>query len=223
MALKYVHEEEYCPIYGWMLDLGLETYQIVIFAMIYVFTKSKGMFFYRREWLSEWTNRSVDEVDMAVGWLIYRGLVTRQEIITDYGKIDIIWLNEKTTNVTDLPNKPYLYTSEKLTPVTWTYYEEGITENGQTVNWIEDDAQTTISKVVNQEWYNYTSGSGTDDYIESKWANAKNIDGSYFVWIPRYAYRITYYDKDWTSDNTAKVTGYYDGYGMWKQENYIKI
>ena len=32
-------------------------------------------------------------------------------------------------------------------------------------------------------WYNYE---------EKKWANARTQDGSYWVWIPRYAYKITY-------------------------------
>ena len=30
------------------------------------------------------------------------------------------------------------------------------------------------------------------DYTKSKWANAVTEDGSYWVWIPRYAYKITY-------------------------------
>ena len=30
------------------------------------------------------------------------------------------------------------------------------------------------------------------DYQKSQWANAKTQDGSYWVWIPRYAYKITY-------------------------------
>ena len=53
------------------------------------------------------------------------------------------------------------------------------------------------------------------------WANAKNSDGSYFVWIPRYAYRITYYAKDPTVEANAnqEEAGYYDGLGMWKAED----
>ncbi len=30
------------------------------------------------------------------------------------------------------------------------------------------------------------------DYSQSKWANTKSADGSMWVWIPRYAYKITY-------------------------------
>ena len=30
------------------------------------------------------------------------------------------------------------------------------------------------------------------DYIKSEWTNAVTEDGSYWVWIPRYAYKITY-------------------------------
>lgn len=41
-----------------------------------------------------------------------------------------------------------------------------------------------------------------------KWANATNADGSYFVWVPRFAYRISYYNSD------NNLTGYFDGRGM---------
>ena len=128
---------------------------------------------------------------------------------TEYGKIDVIWLEGATNNVKtnqNIPNEPNLYeaSSNSLTPVTWTYDKTEKT-------WSEDEtAQST--------WYNYSKGEGTLDNRNSMWANAKNTDGSYFVWIPRYAYRITYYANDPTvaANVNQEPTGYYDGYGMWK-------
>ena len=38
-----------------------------------------------------------------------------------------------------------------------------------------------------ENWYNYE---------EKKWANAVTKDGSMWVWIPRYAYKITYENPD---------------------------
>ena len=122
---------------------------------------------------------------------------------TDYGKIDVIWLDGTTNTPTIIPNDP---TSKLggMTKVTWTEKTDVSTNQKY---WDEDaTAQTT--------WYNYA---------ESKWANAKNTeDGSYFVWIPRYAYRITYFasKEDADSDNSEeKETGFYDGYGMWKKDD----
>jgi hypothetical protein len=44
------------------------------------------------------------------------------------------------------------------------------------------------------DWYNYRAQIGdTTSGGSSNWANAKTADGSYFVWIPRFAYKITYY------------------------------
>ena len=104
---------------------------------------------------------------------------------TDYGLIDVIWLDTD-NNVIDEPNVPQLTSNgESLIPVKWD-------EANNIIETSEDDAN----------WY---------DYDENKWANAKTKNESYFVWIPRYAYRITYYENE-TSD---KVTGYYDGYGQW--------
>ncbi len=40
------------------------------------------------------------------------------------------------------------------------------------------------------KWYEYVAGDNDTDSKDSKWANAKTNDGSYFVWIPRYEYKI---------------------------------
>lgn len=58
-------------------------------------------------------------------------------------------------------------------------------------NWIEVDKPDTDST-----WYDYKKK--TND-ISSEWANAKTSDGSMWVWIPRYAYKI---NKD---NNTVDI------------------
>ena len=69
----------------------------------------------------------------------------------------------------DTPNAPEQI--EGMTPIKFT--EPTDTEMGtyEETNW--DD----------NTWY---------DYSQSKWANTKSEDGSMLVWIPRYAYKITY-------------------------------
>lgn len=63
-------------------------------------------------------------------------------------------------------NAPLLVSG--MTPIKW----DG-------TNWVEPQ---NIDDPYKQDWYNYG---------EKKWANAKTKDGSYWVWIPRYAYSIT--------------------------------
>ncbi len=129
---------------------------------------------------------------------------------TSYGTIDVIWLTEE-NQVSSEPNAPVLSANnETMTPVTWSY-----DENSQT--WTEDET-ADISN-----WYNYNPVSNRDengpiDNTTSKWANAKTANGSYFVWIPRYAYRITYYD----ATSSTEPTGFYDGWGMWKNDGTLK-
>lgn len=53
---------------------------------------------------------------------------------------------------------------EGMTPIKW---------NGN--KWVETTAD-------DKDWYNYS---------KKQWANVKLADGSMFVWIPRYAYKIT--------------------------------
>ena len=59
-------------------------------------------------------------------------------------------------------NKPALSTG--MTPIKW-------------VNGVEQ-----VTTANDSDWYNYS---------RQLWANAKTADGSYWVWIPRYAYKIT--------------------------------
>ncbi len=78
-------------------------------------------------------------------------------------------------------NHPVLFTG--MTPVKW----DGITE----IKTTEDDP----------DWY---------DYDEKRWANAKSQDGSYWVWIPRYAYKIeTCYHT--SGEDCYNLTGKYAG------------
>ena len=112
---------------------------------------------------------------------------------TEYGKIDVIWLSGTENTVSSTPNTPNL---SGMTPVSWT-------KNGDT--WTEDSTASS-------SYYSYEAGSENSDNTSSRWANAKNSDGSYFVWIPRFAYRITYY----SSQSSTEPTGYYDGWGQWR-------
>ena len=82
-------------------------------------------------------------------------------------------------------NKPKLL--EGMTPIKFT--EATQTAEGQTI---------TTNK-YDENWYNYTS---------KKWANAKTKDGSMWVWIPRFAYKITYYTDDTKQTISNTKTSY---------------
>ena len=49
------------------------------------------------------------------------------------------------------------------------------------VYWDETGKEVEVTSANKDNWY---------DYDNQKWANAKTKDGSYWVWIPRYAYQI---------------------------------
>lgn len=103
------------------------------------------------------------------------------------GKIDVVWLDTE-NNVIEEPNSPVLTktvgnSTYGLTPVK---YNSSMTDHWEEV--------TNTS----EEWYKYIIQSdkiGDAQEGTSRWANARANDGSLFVWIPRYAYKITYYDK----------------------------
>lgn len=72
--------------------------------------------------------------------------------------------------------------------------EPKLTKGMIPIKWNGDQTVETTSKDL--EWYNYedTSIKGKDN--SSKWANVKTVDGSMWVWIPRFAYKINYKNED---------------------------
>ena len=78
---------------------------------------------------------------------------------------------EERLNSLNTANAPVLLTG--MTPIKFTMPTD--TKMGETVETTTDD----------EAWYSYGITSET-----KKWANAKTQDGSMWVWIPRFAYRV---------------------------------
>ena len=96
------------------------------------------------------------------------------------GKIDIVWL-DKNNNIIKTPNEPKL------------------TGNMQPIKLNADG--TDFETTDKSNWgYNYAN---------KQWANMQTGDGSMFVWIPRYAYKITYYNSD-----KSEIVGYSNSEGL---------
>jgi len=114
-----------------------------------------------------------------------------------YGVIDIVWLDTD-NNVISSPISPASYLGG-LTPVKWTETAGNYTE--------------TTTNTSDTDWYSYTAQTSTTETGgTSKWANAKTSDeNAYFVWIPRYAYKITYFNNETNKEayraNSASTTG----------------
>ena len=132
---------------------------------------------------------------------------------TAYGTIEVVWLNKSN----EIISSPLVEIPTKQVEV------EGQTVTQNLLTPIKLNSDGTYTENPTGSWYNYAEKTGT---TTSEWANAINPDDdSFFVWIPRFAYRITYYQGDWstletTDENYATyktVTGYYDGNGMWNK------
>ncbi len=123
-------------------------------------------------------------------------IVTPVEFTKKYGKIDIIWVNTENKKI-DAPLVP----SKLPDGMKKVYWENNGTEKKEG----EDG-------FIDSEWYSYKGGEENQEGTKSKWANAINTvneNEGYFVWIPRYAYRIIYY----ADEKYTKVAGYCDGGG----------
>lgn len=124
-----------------------------------------------------------------------------------YGVIEIEFLEGTTYKTTETPNEPNMTSDMKK-----VYWEDDGTEKveGESTDFDES------------KWYSYTAQTGaTTSGGTSHWANAKTEDGSYWVWIPRYAYRIVYFDTQENADayradstQTTGIIGYSDARGI---------
>ncbi len=81
-----------------------------------------------------------------------------------------------------IPNPPVL--GQGMTLVYWD-------DNNVEYEADLDDISEGNGNVV----YDYVMSDGRKDSMQARWANAKTTsDDSYWVWIPRYAYKVNYYD-----------------------------
>lgn len=125
------------------------------------------------------------------------------------GVIDIVWLDTE-NNVINEPMSPADY----LGGLTAIKYDG--------TNWVEADKAN-----ADNSWYHYEAQTGTSDGKTSNWANARSSDSNaYFVWIPRYAYKITYFDTEphanaYRANNTSTegILGYSNIEGIIAVEN----
>ena len=138
---------------------------------------------------------------------------------TAYGTIEVVWLDQSNNII----SSPLVEIPTKEVEIEG----QNVTQNLLTPIKLNSDG--TYTENPTGSWYNYAEKTAT---TTSEWANAINPDDdSFFVWIPRYAYRITYYQGDWSTLETTDenyetyrtVTGYYDGYGMWNKEEKKRV
>ena len=146
-----------------------------------------------------------------------------------YGTIDVVFLSGTGYEITDIPNEPSL--DNTMVPVyydettnswivcstddeNWYNYEIqiGKTENTGTSRWA--NVMLTDEIVVEKDGISYDATT-IKSFLESNSLNTivggtVTKEGSMLVWIPRYAYKITYYSD---SSNTS-VIGYSDSRGI---------
>jgi len=137
-----------------------------------------------------------------------------EEIIEQFNKangvIEIAWIDIN-NNVIKNPMRITKSELGGMTPVKW---------EGNAGNYEEKNTEVTDSN-----WYKYEEQKGdTKTEGTSRWANAKAKSGeneAYFVWIPRYSYKIIYFDNEenkenYRKDNTKQtgIIGYSTAYGM---------
>ena len=156
---------------------------VIILSSFLIYTSS------RRKAQIEETRRIANAYDGNMGEIYNEKSKNEKTAFSStYGRIDVIWIDTN-NNVIAEPLEPNL---GDLTPIKWSGTRE-VTTNKNDSN-----------------WYSYIAENTKEDNNTSRWANAKDKNGSYFVWIPRYAYRITYY----SNQDSTKPTGYSDGRGI---------
>ena len=110
-----------------------------------------------------------------------------------YGVIEIEFLNGTGYDIIQNPNVPIL--KDGMKAVYWAKNEDGEIDIENPVNNIIE-ITSDDENFKKENWYEYILQNENKDERKSRWANAITEDGSYYVWIPRYSYRIIYFDSE---------------------------
>ena len=153
------------------------------------------------------------------------GLVQQAEAARDYYANDTKYTEESLANVTAYLNEVMGEDSE-ITPPTPQEpatdgsfsAEEGVNTPNLGTNMqlvVFDQGSNTWVEDTTKEAYSYVDTSLSGNENKSEWANAKvttqvgdQTIESYFVWIPRFAYKITYYTDDSKETESSTPTAY---------------
>lgn len=111
--MSVVKEENYIHISGWMVTrLGLKGNELLIYAIIYGFSQTKGQNFTGSlKYLAEWTNSSKQGVMKNLKSLIEKNLITKSEKTVNGVK----YCEYHTTEFNDLYNKVVYPIQQSLT------------------------------------------------------------------------------------------------------------
>ena len=81
---------DFLNIQGWMInELNLKGNELIIYALIYGFTKD-GVSEFRgsRQYMADWTNSSVKSVQNVVNSLVNKGMIEKNNHINKYGSLE---------------------------------------------------------------------------------------------------------------------------------------
>ena len=121
----------------------------------------------------------------------------KQVLDRSYGKVEIVWIDKNNNTIAE-PLKPVI-------------------SNMNAIKYNNSISNFELTNENNTDRYDYehknkNEGKIMYDYENKMWANAMDENQSFFVWIPRFAYKIVYY-----SDSTCKnISGYSDDRGILK-------
>ena len=85
-----MENSDYLNIQGWMInELNLKGNELIIYALIYGFTKD-GVSEFRgsRQYMADWTNSSVRSVQNVVNSLVNKGMIEKNNHINKYGSLE---------------------------------------------------------------------------------------------------------------------------------------
>ena len=149
---------------------------------------------------------------------IFRKAQDATKIYENAQKNETISLEEISNYIDDV-NKGNINSGEDEEEINKNVANKPRLKQGMTAVKFNEPAQDSVGSVIetnenDNEWYNYE---------EKKWANARTEDGSMWVWIPRYAYRIN--EENETVDIVflqGTSNNYYDEEGILREAKRCK-
>ena len=138
-------DKNFVTIQGFMLDFGLSSTELIIYAIIYGFSQSnQGVFWGSRAYLAKWTGCTLPTVDKALKTLQKKNLITKAYCLKDNQKIPFYSVVSRETLEQSQPEQlepEQLKQPEQLEPEPFSLSAEQSGAEADAPEWIKDSVK----------------------------------------------------------------------------------
>ena len=158
---------DFLNIQGWMInELNLKGNELIIYALIYGFTKD-GVSEFRgsRQYMADWTNSSVKSVQNVVNSLVNKGMIEKNNHINKYGSLE--------TSGYKAINVPKLSSEKSSSPLEKKVHEGSEKSSSPLVKKVHEGSEKSSHNNIDNNISNNIDNNISNNIVDIKEKNIK--------------------------------------------------